>query len=50
MSTAVGREAFEDLADIADVELALIDETSSPRQFAQQLRWNAAYHRLAQGL
>ncbi|WP_146339396.1 L-arabinose isomerase [Nesterenkonia sp. NBAIMH1] len=50
MSTAVGREAFEDLADIADVELALIDETSIPRQFAQQLRWNAAYHRLAQGL
>jgi L-arabinose isomerase len=50
LSTAVGREAWEDLAEIAQVELAVIDAETTVRGFTQQLRWNAAYHRLAQGL
>lgn len=50
MSTAVGVEAFADLAEIAGVELAVIDESTSTRGFAQELRLNAAYHRLAQGM
>jgi len=31
-------------------ELALIDTDTTTRRFAQELRWNQAYHRLAQGL
>src|SRR5690606_19414702 len=50
LSTAVGREAFEDLADMVGLELATIDAGTTTRSFAQELRWNAAYHRLAQGL
>ncbi|MGQ7788447.1 L-arabinose isomerase [Nesterenkonia sp. PF2B19] len=50
LSTALGLEAFEDLAEIAQMELAVIDESVTTRGFAQELRWNAAYHRLAQGL
>lgn len=50
LSTAIGREVWEDFADIAEVELAIIDEDTTVRGFAKELRWNAAYHRLAQGL
>ena len=50
LTTALGAEAFEDLAEIAGVELALIDEVTTTRGFAQELKLNAAYHRLAQGL
>ncbi|ROS76672.1 L-arabinose isomerase [Cellulomonas sp. PhB143] len=50
MTTALGREAFEDFAEIAGVELALIDETTTPRGFQRELRWNQVYHRMAQGL
>jgi L-arabinose isomerase len=50
MSTAVGVEAFEVFAQIAGVELLVIDEDTTRRGFADQVRWNAAYHRLAQGL
>ncbi len=48
MSTAVGREAFEDFAEIAGLELVTIDEQSTVRGIQHELRWNAAYHRLAQ--
>ncbi|WP_123305050.1 L-arabinose isomerase [Bogoriella caseilytica] len=50
LSTAAGLEAFADLAEMTEVELAVIDEGTTTRGFAQELRWNAAYHRLAQGL
>lgn len=50
MSSAVGLEAFEDLAEIAQMELAVIDQSVTTRSFARELRFNAAYHRLAQGL
>ncbi|WP_079077631.1 hypothetical protein [Streptomyces sp. Root369] len=32
------------------VELLTIDEHTSTDQFAKEIRWNAAYHRLAQAL
>jgi L-arabinose isomerase len=31
-------------------ELPTIDEHTSTAQFAKEIRWNAAYHRLAQAL
>ena len=50
MSTAVGIEAFEDFARIAGTELLTIDETTTVRAFENELRWNAAYYRLARGI
>jgi L-arabinose isomerase len=50
LSTAVGREALTDFADMMGVELVLIDGQTDTRSFAQQLRWNNAYYRLAQRL
>ena len=50
MSTAVGLEAFADFADIAQTELLVIDQHTTTRDFAQQTRWNQAYHHLARGL
>jgi L-arabinose isomerase len=28
----------------------VIDDDTTPRSFQRELRWNAAYHRLAEGL
>jgi len=50
LSTAVGIEAFEDFADIARTELLVIDENTTVRGFQREVRWNAAYYRLAQGI
>jgi L-arabinose isomerase len=50
MSTAVGIEAFEDFARIAGTELLTIDESTTVRAFEKELRWNAAYYRLARGI
>jgi L-arabinose isomerase len=50
LTTALGVEVFEDLADIAGIELAVIDQHTTTRTFTRELRWNAAYHRLAQGM
>ena len=50
LSTALDREHLDDFADVAGVELAFIDESTTSRSFARELRWNSAYHRLAQGL
>jgi L-arabinose isomerase len=50
MSTAIGIEAFEDFADIARTELLVIDENTTVRGFQREVRWNAAYYRLAQGI
>ncbi|WP_341853823.1 L-arabinose isomerase [Brachybacterium sp. GPGPB12] len=49
MTTAVGLEVWEDLATIADIELAIIDESTTVRSFAQEPRTNQVFHRLAQG-
>jgi L-arabinose isomerase len=50
MSTAVGVDVFRDWADMAKTELLVIDETTTLREFQKEVRWNAAYYRLAQGL
>jgi L-arabinose isomerase len=50
MSTAVGLDAFRDFADMAEVELLVIDDSTTVPEFQQQVRWNQAYYRLAQGL
>ncbi len=50
LSTAVDTEAMIDLADILRTELVIIDEQTTSRGFANELRWNQAYYRLAQGL
>jgi L-arabinose isomerase len=49
LSTAVGVEELEDLAEMLRTELVLIDDDTTPRRFARELRWNQAYHRLALG-
>jgi L-arabinose isomerase len=50
LSTSLDVSVFEDLAEIAGVELVVIDEQTTSRGFAKELRWNQAYHRLAQGM
>ncbi|HWD68785.1 MAG TPA: L-arabinose isomerase [Solirubrobacteraceae bacterium] len=47
LTTQIEREALEDLAAIAGVELAWIDDASTTAEFARELDWNTAYHRLA---
>jgi L-arabinose isomerase len=50
MSTAIGAEAVTDYARMAGVELLLIDESTTTRAFENEIRWNAAYYRLAGGI
>jgi L-arabinose isomerase len=47
---ALGTEAFADLAEIAGIELVVIDERTRIRDVANELRWNQAYYRLAGGV
>ncbi|MEZ4632994.1 MAG: hypothetical protein R2880_20160 [Deinococcales bacterium] len=44
------QEYLEDFADIAGVELAVIDADTKLREFKQELRQNDLYYALAQGL
>ena len=50
MSTAVGVDVFRDFAEMAEVELLVIDDSTTLAEFQKQVRWNQAYYRLAQGL
>ena len=50
LTTAVGVGVFEDFAEMAKTELLVIDRATTRRGFRQEVRWNAAYHRLAQSL
>ncbi|MEU6235901.1 L-arabinose isomerase [Kitasatospora sp. NPDC047058] len=50
LSGALGTEELDDLAEMLDVELLVIDDDTTMRRFTKELRWNQAYHRLAQGL
>ena len=50
MSTAVGVDTFRDFAEMAQLELLVIDEDTTLPAFQQSVRWNQAYYRLAQGL
>ncbi|WP_182112136.1 MULTISPECIES: L-arabinose isomerase [unclassified Actinotalea] len=50
LTTQVGVDAWVDFADIARTELLVIDDATTSRGFTQEIRWNQAYYRLAQGL
>ena len=50
LSTALTAEHLHDFAEMTGLELALIDAHTTTRGFVRELRWNSAYHRLAQGL
>ncbi len=50
LSLALTSEHLEDLSEMTRTELALIDASTTTRAFTRELRWNQAYHRLAQGL
>jgi L-arabinose isomerase len=50
LSSAVSLETLTDYASMTGVELLTIDENTTTEQFAKEVRWNAAYHRLAQAL
>jgi L-arabinose isomerase len=47
---ALGIEALRDMAEIAGIELVVIDEGTTIPQFTSELRWNRAYYHLARGL
>jgi L-arabinose isomerase len=49
LTTALGIEPLIDLAEIAGIELVVIDEHMRIPAFKNELRWNQAYHRLAGG-
>jgi L-arabinose isomerase len=46
-TAALGIEALVDLAEIAGIELLVIDQETRMRDFANELRWNRAYYQLA---
>ncbi|WP_431677946.1 L-arabinose isomerase [Kitasatospora sp. KL5] len=50
LTRALGTEELDDLAEMLAVELVLIDGDTTMRRFTRELRWNQAYHRLAQAL
>ncbi|MDR1428511.1 MAG: L-arabinose isomerase, partial [Bifidobacteriaceae bacterium] len=50
LTTAVGRETFEDFARMLGVELVVIDQETRERDFVRELQWNSAYHRLRRPL
>jgi len=49
-SQAVTTEMIEDFAEIAGLELAVIDASTNLRQFKQQLKWSEVYYGLRSGL
>ncbi len=48
LTAALGTEELDDLAEMLATELVVIDADTSMRAFTRELRWNQAYHRLAQ--
>ncbi len=49
LTQAVSTETIRDFANLLGVELLVIDSTTTTYDFADRIRWNQAYHRLAQG-
>jgi L-arabinose isomerase len=50
LTQAVPTETLADFAHMLHTELLVIDQDTSTAQFADRIRWNQAYYRLAQGL
>jgi L-arabinose isomerase len=48
MSTQLNIDVFREFARMSRIELLAIDESTTIDSFERELRWNAAYHRLAQ--
>jgi L-arabinose isomerase len=49
LSMAVDTDQLVDFANLLGVELLIIDGSTNRRDFADRIRWNQAYYRLAQG-
>jgi L-arabinose isomerase len=47
---ALGAEHLEDYAEMAGIELVLIEEGTSIRELKKELRWNEAYYQSTKGL
>jgi len=43
-------DVFRDFAEMAGAELLVIDNDTTLKDFQKEVRWNAAYYRLAQGM
>jgi L-arabinose isomerase len=50
LTQAIGIEPLADLAEMAGVELLVIDDRTTVPAFKNEIRWNQAYYRLARGL
>ncbi len=50
LSQAIGVDVLADFAEMTATEIAVIDADTTPRSFQRELRWSAAYHRLAAGI
>jgi L-arabinose isomerase len=50
MTTQLGVDVFRDFAAMSGTELLVIDADTTLGGFERELRWNAAYYRLARGL
>lgn len=50
MSTAVDTDTIADFAEMTGTELLVIDQSTTVRGFAHELRWNNVYHHVAAGL
>jgi len=49
-SQAITASMIEDYADMAGVETVVIDSDTNLRTFKSELRYNAAYYQLKQGI
>jgi L-arabinose isomerase len=45
-SQSLTSDFLEDFADIADLELLVIDKNTNIRDFKNELRWNEVYYHL----
>ncbi len=50
LTQAVGMDTLRDFAHMTQTELLVIDAHTRVEHFADRIRWNQAYYRLAQGL
>ena len=50
LTRAIDPEPLADFAEMAGIELVLIDQTTTVPAFRKELRWNAAYHHLTRAL
>ncbi|MEV6303594.1 L-arabinose isomerase [Actinoplanes sp. NPDC051861] len=50
LTQAVNAETLRDFAEMAQTELLMIDSRTTPADFADRVRWNQAYYRLARPL